>query len=153
MLVFRLSKAAFCRDLSGSGAKLYGGRWNSKGKSVLYTSESRALCCTEVAVHMPLGLLPKDYFMASIDIPDKAPMDVLDATLLPSNWQQLPQSPSTQTLGDAFLQRNEALVFKVPSATVAGEFNYLINPMHPMIKKVRIVDVVPFSFDKRLFIR
>jgi RES domain-containing protein len=73
--------------------------------------------------------------------------------LLQSNWQQLLQSPSTQALGDAFLQRNRALVFKVPSATVAGEFNYLINPMHPMMKKVRIVDVVPFSFDKRLFIR
>ena len=33
MIVFRLSKAQFANDLSGKGAELVGGRWNSRGNA------------------------------------------------------------------------------------------------------------------------
>ena len=71
MIVFRLSKAQFANDLSGKGAELVGGRWNSRGNAMLYTSQSIALCVTEIAVHVPLGILPKDYQLVHIEVPDE----------------------------------------------------------------------------------
>ena len=71
MIVFRLSKAQFANDLSGKGAELVGGRWNSRGNAMLYTSQSIALCVTEIAVHVPLGILPKDFQLVHIEIPDE----------------------------------------------------------------------------------
>jgi len=53
MNVFRLSKSEFSNDLWGNGAEKSGGRWNSKGVAMLYTSASRALCTTEIAVNYP----------------------------------------------------------------------------------------------------
>ncbi|MFT3920211.1 RES family NAD+ phosphorylase [Cloacibacterium sp.] len=69
MIVFRLSKEQFAQDLSGKGAELVGGRWNSRGNAMLYMSQSIALCVTEIAVHVPLGILPKDYQLVQIEIP------------------------------------------------------------------------------------
>jgi RES domain-containing protein len=45
------------------------------------------------------------------------------------------------------------LVLKVPSATVQGTFNYLINPRHSDFSKVQVTATVAFEFDKRLFIK
>ena len=60
MTIFRLSKQKYSDNLSGIGAELSGGRWNNKGTRILYTSDSRALCTAEIAVHMPIGLIPKN---------------------------------------------------------------------------------------------
>ena len=57
MIVYRLSKSKYSADLSGKGAEKAGGRWNSKGVAMVYTSASRALCTAEVAVHVPLGIV------------------------------------------------------------------------------------------------
>jgi RES domain-containing protein len=38
----------------------------------------------------------------------------------------------------------------VPSAVVPGEHNVLINPSHPDMKQVKILDVEVYKFDKRL---
>ena len=61
MIVYRLCKSIYKKDLSGKGAEIAGGRWNSKGYAILYTSESRSLCTAEIAVHTPLGNVPADY--------------------------------------------------------------------------------------------
>ena len=71
MIVYRLSRARFSKDLSGRGAELAGGRWNSKGTPMLYTSDSIALCTVEVAVHMPLGIVPFDYELVQIQVPEE----------------------------------------------------------------------------------
>jgi RES domain-containing protein len=42
MIVYRLAKAKYSNDLSGKGAEKTGGRWNSKGTALLYTSESQS---------------------------------------------------------------------------------------------------------------
>ncbi|MDH3556285.1 MAG: RES family NAD+ phosphorylase, partial [Deltaproteobacteria bacterium] len=43
MVVYRIAKEKYIRDLAGTGARLSGGRWNNKGVGILYASESRAL--------------------------------------------------------------------------------------------------------------
>ncbi|WP_347157006.1 RES family NAD+ phosphorylase [Pontibacter chitinilyticus] len=153
MIVYRLSRGKFRNDLSGKGAELAGGRWNSKGVALLYTSESIALCTVEIAVHMPLGIIPADYYLIRISFPDDTSIKELAPEMLPADWQSFPHANSTQDIGDAFVFENEYLVFKVPSASVQGTYNYLLNPRHHDFQKVNILDAVPFEFDKRLFVK
>ncbi|QEM12647.1 RES family NAD+ phosphorylase [Mucilaginibacter rubeus] len=151
MIVYRLSKQAYINDLSGRGAELNGGRWNSKGTAVVYTSSSRALAVLEVAVHTPLGLMPADYFMVTIELPDNSEVFKPAADQLPEKWNSNPLIKATQQLGDSFVKANKYLVMQVPSATVAGDFNYLLNPLHIDFKSVKITATGFFQFDSRLF--
>ena len=153
MIVFRLSKSKYSNDLSGKGAEKSGGRWNSRGTAMVYTSESRALCTTEVAVHTPLGILPKDYVLVSIKIPDDIKIQTLSVKTLPSDWNSIPHSGTTQDLGDLFVGANNLAVMKVPSAVVPGDFNFLFNPVHPDSSKIKITKTEAFSFDKRMFLK
>ncbi len=150
MTVFRLSKNIYAHDLSGKGAEIAGGRWNSRGNAMLYTSQSIALSVTEIAVHTPLGITPKDYSLIHIELPDS---EIFEVKKLPSDWQTFPHADSTQKIGDEFLKKNKFLTLKVPSAVVQGDFNYLINPMHPDFSKIKILKIEKFSFDERLFRR
>lgn len=153
MIVFRLSKADFSKDLSGKGAQISGGRWNSKGVAMVYTSESRALCTTEIAVHTPLGNLPTNYDIISIEIPDDIKIEQLDIEKLPNNWRTFPHLYATQVIGNDFVKVAEFLVLKVPSVIVPGEFNYLLNPNHKDFVKLKILSVNSFNFDERLFLK
>ena len=151
MIVYRLSKQAYINDLSGRGAELNGGRWNSKGTAIVYTSASRALAVLEVAVHTPLGFMPSDYFMATIGLPENSEFLKLDIDQLPEKWNSNPLIKATQQIGDNFVKANKYLALQVPSATVAGDFNYLLNPLHPNFKSVKIIAADFFEFDSRLF--
>ena len=151
MIVYRLSKQLYCHDLSGTGAFKAGGRWNSKGTALVYTAESRALCVAEVAVHVPVGIIPKDFFLVTLEIPDNA-IEEIDFKDLPEDWNAFPHPISTQQYGDAFVQAGKVLALKVPSVVVPGDFNYLLNPDHQLMQKVSFVgEPVPFPFDVRLF--
>ncbi len=151
MIVYRLSMSTHSDDLSGKGAEKNGGRWNSKGTALIYTSETRALCMAEIAVHTPLGILPQDYELIAIEIPDHTNIQILELKSLPTDWRSIPHAHSTQEIGDQFVKANKYLVMKVPSVIVSGEFNYLINPGQKDMKSVKIKLKESFNFDKRLF--
>ena len=153
MIVFRLAKEKYSHDLSGNGAFKTGGRWNSKATAMVYTSDSRALCTAEIAVHTPLGLLPSDYEIISIEIPDSIKIKTLAKNKLPYDWNSIPHPESTQEIGDEFIKQNKSVVLKVPSAVVQGDFNYLLNPKHSDFRKIKIRKVETFSFDYRLFLK
>ncbi|WP_114783195.1 RES family NAD+ phosphorylase [Botryobacter ruber] len=153
MIVYRLSKGKFRNDLSGKGAELAGGRWNTKGVAMLYTCESIALCTVEIAVHTPLGVIPEDYYLISVNIPDMIAIKELTADSLPPDWKLFPHPNATQELGDAFVNEAEYLVLKVPSATVKGNYNYLLNPRHKDFQQITIINSEPFEFDPRLFVK
>lgn len=151
MKVFRLSKKKYCNDLSGKGAEKTGGRWNSKGTAILYTCESRALCTAEIAVHIPMGIIPENYYLSIIEIPDSVKITQISIDKLPDDWITFPHSHSTQLIGDKFIEKKNSLILKVPSAVVSGDFNFLINPDHPEFKHVKLISTESFEFDKRLF--
>jgi len=151
MIVYRLCKQEYVNDLSGHGAEMNGGRWNSKGSPALYTSGSRALAVLEVAVHVPFGILPTNYYMVSIEIADGLSLTKIDKSDLPIDWNRNPPIVATRYLGDDFLKANTYLILQVPSATVTGDFNYIINPKHPDFKKLKVILAEPFEFDSRLF--
>lgn len=120
---------------------------------MLYTSQSRALAFAEVAVHLPIGIVPKDYYLISIEIPDTADLLELTNADMPPDWRSYPHSNSTQQIGDGFILAAEYLVLIVPSAVVPGDCNYLINPAHHQFKEIKIVDEEPFEFDSRFVTR
>ncbi len=151
MIVYRLSTQKYSDDLTGIGAELAGGRWNYKGTRILYTSDSRALCTAEIAVHTPMGLIPKDYYLITIEISYDLSIDTVKANDLPKNWRNFPYSGITQEIGEEFVNKRKSLILRVPSAVVQGDFNYLINPTHKDFKKVKVKSKEPFSFDERLF--
>ena len=153
MRVYRLCKVAYAKDLTGKGAEKVGGRWNSTGIAMVYTGESRALCTAEIAVHTPLGNLPSDYVLVSIEIPEEIPVGELIQNELPTDWKTFPHPHFTQEIGDRFIKESLFAVFKVPSAVVQGEFNYLMNPGHPDGSRIKILETEPFDFDERLFMR
>ena len=152
MIVYRLCKKEYVNDLSGYGAEMNSGRWNGKGTPALYTSGSCALAVLEIAVHVPFGIMPINYYMISIEV-TVAGITRIEIPDLPNDWNRNPFARSTQYIGDDFLKANKNLILQVPSATVTGDFNYIINPKHPDFNSLKIIKTEPFEFDSRLFKR
>jgi RES domain-containing protein len=153
MIVHRLAITKYSNDLSGIGAEITGGRWNYKGTRVLYTADSRALCMAEIAVHSPVGIMPIDYNMITIELPDFNDAPIIKQESLPNEWRKFPYSNITQEIGENFIQEREHLYIQVPSAVVQGDYNILVNPLHKYFEKVQILNVEKFHFDERLFNR
>lgn len=151
MRVFRLLRKKYKIELSGKGAALSGNRWNSKGTELIYCADSRALAMAEVAVHLSLAILPKDYGMVEIEIPAYISIASLGIEDLPQGWNSFPHLLDTQKTGDDFISEKKSCVLKIPSAVVPGDFNYLINPHHPDFLAIKLVDQADFPFDRRLF--
>lgn len=150
MVVFRVARKSFVKDLSGEGARLYGGRWNPKGVSVVYASESRALAVLEYYVHADPAFLPIDLALASILIPDGASRKELRIEDLPRDWRGYPAPVELARVGGEWAKAREALLLFVPSAVVPRERNVLLNSSHPAMSDVSVVDVEDYFFDARL---
>ncbi len=151
MEVFRLSHTQFSMDLSGQGAKLYGGRWNSIGTPMLYTSSHISLCALELACNCGGLIGLKNLALTCITISNKASIEKLDLKDLPKNWNTHPSLNANKILGDQFLKSTAAIALAVPSVLVPEEMNYLINPLHPSFDKwVQILWNKPFTFDNRI---
>lgn len=153
MIVFRLCRSKYADFLSGQGASISGGRWNSKGVKMLYTSCSRSLCTAELAVHLPLGIIPVDFMLISIEIPARVKFSNLSIGELPFDWKVFPHPVSTQLIGNDFIKKNKYAVCKVPSAVVPGDFNFILNPFHKDFHLIRVKKTEKFEFDERLFRR
>ncbi|CAG4997978.1 hypothetical protein DYBT9275_01896 [Dyadobacter sp. CECT 9275] len=147
MELFRITKAAYQDDLSGIGAYHYGGRWNSPGSAMLYTSTRRSLAMLEILVHWQKPSPPPDFVVVVLYVPDH--VGITESVNLISAWEQDQQW--SREKGDTFLEEKKTLLLRVPSAVVPNENNMLINPLHPDAELVKIIDVAPFSFDGRLF--
>lgn len=145
-----------CRDLhaagafSGEGARLYGGRWNSQGVSMVYTSSSLALAVVETFVHLEPNLQPDDLVSIEAEFPDDLATERLDLKWLPRNWHKL-RDESLKKFGDRWIEKAETVALHVPSAAVRGEWNVLLNPAHPDFRRLKIQHPKPFEFDLRMF--
>jgi RES domain-containing protein len=150
MILFRIAKTGFIRDLSGAGPRLYGGRWNRKGISVVYTSESRALAALEFFVHLSRTVVPAGFSLVSIEIPETASQKEIARKDLPQNWREYPAPPELADIGATWIRSKQSLLLRVPSVIIPPESNFLINPAHPEMTGVRINKVEPYSPDPRL---
>ncbi len=148
MELYRLTKEKYGSDISGTGAFLAGGRWNSKGARMLYTAGSRSLALAESLAHLVTVRNLEAYVVMVLYVPDDAPLMVLSASTLPTDWRT--NLDFTQRRGNQWEQTGESLLLQVPSAIVPKEYNFLLNPLHPQFNTVKIVDMEPFTFDLRL---
>ena len=130
----------------GEGAWLYGGRWNSAGTSVVYTSGSQALAALESLVHLNPPVIFK-YLAIPIEFDDAL---VEKVAALPADWTEEPPPPATKAIGDLWVKEARSAVLELPSVIILGEPNYLLNPAHPDFQKIIIGKPQPFSFDPRL---
>jgi RES domain-containing protein len=148
MRVWRIARSAY-PALDGEGARIAGGRWNSKGIPVVYTAGSRALAMLEVLVWTDPADVPKDYEMKEIVVPEGITVEGVTPHELPPDWRK-PRNTACRAVGDAWASAGRSLVLQVPSALIPEEPNFLINPRHPAAADVRVVVSRPFSFDPRL---
>jgi RES domain-containing protein len=148
MELYRLTKEKYGNDISGTGAFLAGGRWNSKGTRMLYTAGSRSLALVESLAHLVTVRNLESYVVMVLYVPDDASLTVLAGSTLPADWRT--DQNFTQGRGNRWAQAGESLLLQVPSAIVPKEYNFLLNPLHPQFNAVKIVDMEPFTFDLRL---
>ena len=148
---WRLIKAEHADDaFAGEGARRSDGRWNSKGVRVVYTSGSLSLAALEVMVHIPFYTALKNYVCIPIDFNLNLSQSITTEDLH-DNWTTDPIPQSVKELGDRWIQNQESVILKVPSAIIPVEYNYLINPSHPDFEKVVILSPQKFAFAPRLF--
>ncbi len=142
MEVFRLCTEAYSA-LDGEGARLYGGRWNSTGRSLVYASEHLSLAVLEYLVHVEPDNLPNNLIWLHIHIPDTVSKEIYPESSAPSEI-------IASKYGDSWVEQNRSLLLIVPSALLPLELNVLINPKHREMKQLKILSKKPFSFDPRL---
>ena len=149
MEIYRLVRREYKDDMSGKGAFLGGGRWNSKGVYALYGASHISLAILEIVVNIDRTILRfmSSYYLLSIYVQDSFVIP-FKHTSLKRGWQN--DIKLSQFIGDGFLQSGSGLVMEVPSAVVPEESNFLINPLHPDFGKIRVVRSVPYDLDKRL---
>lgn len=151
MKLFRIVKTKHLATAwSGSGAQLYGGRWNPPGKPVVYLATSISLAILEIMVHLQSSMLLQAYTLLSIEVPEEM-LPALDASALSDDWKDPSPPDSTQSLGETWLQAGESVGLRVPSVIVPSEFNAIMNPQHAdfaaLLESVRNE---PMIFDARL---
>ncbi len=135
---------------SGKGAEIASGRWNYKGHSVVYASESLSLAILELFVHLPHNLLPDNLLTYRAQLPDSVSVEAVNVAELPSNWNRYPGPDTLKDLGTDWIKRGSSLVLKVPSAINPHESNLLLNPSHPEMDQLVMVLNEPFHFDSRM---
>jgi RES domain-containing protein len=133
---------------SGEGAAKTGGRWNSRGVRVVYTSGTKSLAALENLVHLNPPVRFK-YVAIRIKFDDTLVESVLPK-VLPPNWRIEPPPASSKRVGDVWVLEARSAVFALPSVIVSGEPNYLLNPAHPDFTKISIGKPENFTFDPRL---
>jgi len=142
---YRIVKRKFVSTaFSGDGARLYGGRWNSPGVSVVYTSSTIALAVLEWRAHLTQWPPPP---VMIVEIQFK-PSLVTSPSRLPNNWKRFPSPKTNRAVGDSWIKEGKSAILKVPSAIVPEEFNYLLNPLHAgfagiVVGKPRLLKVDP----------
>lgn len=132
----------------GEGAWRFGGRWNSPGTRVVYTSATVALAALESLVHLNPPVAFK-YVAIPVDF-DQTLVEVVPHADLPADWTGQPPPPSTMGVGDLWVKQARSVVLDLPSVIVQSESNYLLNPQHPDFKKLTFGKPERFSFDPRL---
>jgi len=108
MLLYRISSPQYAGDLSGNGAKLYGGRWNDKGVAMVYLASTRALAMMELLVHLRPDDLEWNYVISVFEVPDDKVCEV-DKDLLPAEWKAEESKYLLAKLGRKFIEEGKFL--------------------------------------------
>jgi len=147
---WRIAKRKHAKTgFSGSGARKYGGRWNSPGTAIVYTAQTQSLAVLEMLVHLDGPELLQRYVLIGVEIDQSFAGEVLQPDL-PRNWRADPAPVALRRIGDRWIEGSSSAVLRVPSTLVPAESNFLLNPAHPDFKKLLMGEPIAFDFDQRL---
>jgi RES domain-containing protein len=150
--LWRISKRKYAgAAFSGEGARQVGGRWNSRGQGMVYTSGTLSLAALEVFVHMEIEDAGAMLAYIRADVPAAVKIEYLEIAQLPASWRNIPASAVLAEMGDRWFQAESTAVLAVPSVVIPIEYNYLINPTHPDFAKLSLEPPQPFEVDPRLW--
>ena len=152
--VYRVLRRRYASSpFDGEGAYRYGGRWSSPGTRLCYTSEHQSLALLEYFVHLDKDDPPADLVIATAEVPDDLAREHVEASDLPRNWREAAAPAQLARVGDEFVRRAEHCLLTVPSVVAPEEYNCLINPGHPDYKRIVVREVLPVSYDPRMFVK
>ena len=144
MVFWRISRH---RDLSGTGGLRAAGRWHYAGRPIVYLADSPASSLLEVCVHTSANDVPPEFTLLKIEGPE-IEIRMVRADELPDDWRA--RVEVTRDLGSAWLERNDSVLLRVPSAIVPETMNYLFNPSHQDASAFRIVETIAYPLDPRI---
>jgi RES domain-containing protein len=137
---------------TGEGARVYGGRWNSRGTAVVYVSEHESLAALELFVHLTPLSPNGEYLSFRLQWDDKL-TEYFSVKDLPQDWNAEPPTFQTMQIGDEWVRAAKSVALAVPSVLSTSEMNFLLNPKHLDFKKIKISQPVEYRFDSRLLNR
>lgn len=138
-------------DLRGASAKITGGRWNSKGKPVVYCATNIALATLETVRYIRSGRFPLNRFLVRVDIPQVVWDRRLVLDPLPGGWDAIPAGLAARKAGDRWIASAASALLLVPSVIVPDEYNVLINPRHPDAAAISAKTLKRWVYDPRFF--
>jgi len=146
---WRVVKKEFVSQaFDGRGARITGGRWNSAGRAVVYTSATTSLGLLEKMVHTDAGLLPL-YITIPVTF-DANLVEMVGPGKLPADWRSLPAPFELKQIGDQWVDSMRSCILEVPSVIVPHESNLILNPKHPDFASLEIGDPIGLETDLRL---
>jgi RES domain-containing protein len=149
MIVYRLAAKEYIDDTTGTGAKLFGGRWNPAGRPCIYASTHVSLALLEKFVHAGHRENMERIALLRIEIPeDRVMVFHTDGQLLKKTWAD--DIAYSQWIGEQILHDSTIAAFTVPSAIVPTERNVIINPLAKEFASIRFLSVTDFLTDFRL---
>ena len=140
--------------LDGVGAQLRGGRWNAKGRPMVYTATTPELCFLEYMVHLEgtaLADLPP-LILCEIIIPDDS-ITFLAVEQLPSGWDDPKATPlGLAQFAELMFSQHQTLCLALPSAVVplSPSRNVLLDPLHRQQTACEVASVQSYPVDPRL---
>jgi RES domain-containing protein len=117
---------------------------------MVYASSSLALAAIEFFVHLEPNQAPADLVAIAAELPEGEPSLRWEGKSLPPDWWGEELGPM-RDLGDAWIRDRRSLAVWAPSVPIRGEWNVLVNPLHPQASELKVAPPVPFHFDSRMF--
>jgi RES domain-containing protein len=150
MRVFRIGAAIFTRSrkeaFSGNGGLYASAGWHTAGQPIVYTAQSLSLAALEILVRLKQTNGIQPFFAYSAEVPDSL---ILKPDSYPARWKS--RIAVSRAFGDAWLEAKTTPAMLVPTIITPGEWNVLINPLHPQFSITWIVTGPDaYTFDARL---
>jgi RES domain-containing protein len=100
-------------------------------------------------VHVRESEMPNDLVYIAIDIPASVRIARVRIAQLPRNWRQYPAPQQLADIGSRWAERGRTAVLAVPSVVTRLEWNYLVKPLYPAFRRLRIGRPESFKLDPR----